>query len=1629
MPVKPPRPFWTYEPTHFYIGGNVRAVETVGKVWKKYGEACEEGSKDMRGLDASKFLGSEGDLFSGILNEDLPAVLDEYADVYKTVGDAITNYAGVLAEAKSKMAKVKARAERCHANLKSAVFRYNKAEAVYLHAVSVASSTRASAALTFAIIPTSIGMAVVAEIWRQKAQAEFIAAEKHYQSCLLAWETVLQEALQLREYLGDQTRQLANIVKDQSLKLVDANQNGVDTVILDPLVSIFEDKGVAGILQDLSTGLINIGHEVKESIDGGIDAVGDAASLAFNSAKTLAMKSVAEIYEHSPEAFKKMVGRGIKKFAIGEPVDAASGDLVETVIDISVSGTLPLVVSRQYCSSFATSQIGGSFGLGWISSLDCHLEVFDDRVVLMAPDGAVVRFDAPSADGSEVRGQGREWLLSFVDGAYRVRDVASGVVYTFVTHGDTTRCMPYGPVGDDEFGRVTTERDLLQRKWIEHGIRPTGFGRGSSTVAAVLGQGITVGLSLLVHRSGMWIEYVRDDSTGCISRLIRSDGTVVEVSWDQWLNRVTELRVSHQEQQELEKTPFRQDAIHAEKLDDAPDNDESQSSGNDGMRVGFRYSQLGLLSQVIDPLSSDVRLAYEYDDRSLLSGWIDSNGVGYWHIYDEYGRVVAQSGSGGVYANAFVWLEDISSDAPAGGRVCVMIETAAISEVDMLEIGDEVVTDRLERLQELPLVKALHAGGLQAAGLVGKGRDGARTEITTIDKAILGAEETIPLEWLYDEVLGDIRPSVWRSTADGDVWRTVDALGVATDYIYNDCHQIIGIVGADNGVVELVRNETGQVIETLYPDGSGTRVETGVWGQPVTVTSTAGLSVEYELDSVGNVISVTDTTGQVTRMEYKWLISGVVPWKVISPEGGVTIFECDAAGRVIATENEQGARWSVTRNIMGKIVEVMNPLGEISQIRYSLHGHPIELIASDGSSQSAEYDAEGNLIRFVNETGAETKTKYTVFDKPFEVVDAAGGITKMVYNTQLEVVGMINADGHRWDYRYDRGGQLTMESDYNDLATKYEYDQMHNIVRIIDPDGGINTVYTDKLGKTTKTVDSSGRETKYLYTKHGWLDSIVTSDTTITYVRDDYGRLEEEHTSLVTGESIVSKIERDMAGRCTATVMNVAGHVTRQQYTYHDVTRELTGISVFHNTPYPAPMTVGASSASTALIGDGMGLVGSIDVGVDDLKRRNRFGIGVVDRMLEFDTKGRLAVDITAAVDPQKADGFTVIAGRQFTWRADDALIGVNDALAGSSVFDVDRLGRVKSIHHDRTTAQQAKTDTFGTNFTDRGVSVGLHPTGSSGIRDVFSTEQYSYTAAGQLNAAVSPEYLGGGEMLPRSRAEVESGYEPSVSYNRVMKNTLVTQVGKTRYSYDALGRVIRSVTKRISRKPLVKHYQYAASTGQVTKFSSSDRPHLVWEYTYDGLGRRIAKTCSDTTTNTAVVKVMFGYLGDQLVTEHYIYGCDTDGTIARAWITDPKSASIVAQLTTAHTVDKDQDFNIRIEKEAAAKEHWMQQSTTTELLALVTDLAGAPREIINSITGNVIGRSVQTLYGQRNWKGDVTCPLLFTGQYHDNESDLVYNRYRYYDPIAGIYTSQDPLGQTPNLATPQGYTKTQPPG
>jgi len=152
----------------------------------------------------------------------------------------------------------------------------------------------------------------------------------------------------------------------------------------------------------------------------------------------------------------------------------------------------------------------------------------------------------------------------------------------------------------------------------------------------------------------------------------------------------------------------------------------------------------------------------------------------------------------------------------------------------------------------------------------------------------------------------------------------------------------------------------------------------------------------------------------------------------------------------------------------------------------------------------------------------------------------------------------------------------------------------------------------------------------------------------------------------------------------------------------------------------------------------------------------------------------------------------------------------------------------------------------------------------------------------------------------------------------------------------------------------------------------------MRWVYSYDGLGRRVAKTCLNTDTGEIVSRQVFAYVGRDLVAEYTTAG-DASGVVGRVWVQDPGTGELVGQINlTANNND------------AAGVSGWSQARVDAMFYALVADLAGAPQELIDLDDGSVAG-----------W---------------------VYSRFRFYDPWSGVYGSQDPLGVGPNVGTAQGY-------
>ena len=1751
MPVFPLKPFLAYKQNEFKIGGNPAEVFEFARRCRVFAENALTTAASLRAINDGGFLGDEGDRYRELIHGEFPKHLTITGEAHRGVSTAVTQYAEALTSAQTQMNALTAVAMVDHTAVQTAVANYNLCEANVVRAAATAKVATATAVATAALpgvnaITASTATAAQSEL--AAAQAAFEAAKAEHLRATAVFDADVAKGAGIKSTLSMEVDTAVAWIKTQARRRFEENPSWLqekweafkdwvtkhskeisdisDALQLIGALLAFTPLAPLGVFLELvGVGLKGLlwvtgncswqefGFDLVTCLPGGKIFKALKGTRPVKSLSKAAKAAKAKAGKHGA----KLLSRGSKCKHPGlEPVDMATGAMIDSATDIHIDGILPMIVARNTDSNMDTSRI---FGPGWNTTLDCRIEILPEQVLMMTPDGALLEFPPAPVDGSEVGDTGSPWRLCFVDGAYRVRNISEGITYVFGIAGSETHdgkpCYrPEGPVPDytitgdapknyvyrldGETGELTrrerTIEDTQQSNDVtdkDHtdvgestGVNNAGMnnvaepasnafthdgsdspqnssdkdqahtdkpqsgaanprddsntnvgGSGvweasnsfvnmlaSGSVADTFNLGVEVQLSTVVHHSGAWIEYNYEQSTGHLVAMRRSDGTVLELKWHNRISRLLSIWVKNEETHPgLE--PFR--------------------------LASYNYDGKGRLLKVINSAAGALR--YFYDDEHRPTRWTDRNGYSYYYRFDDKGRVIAQVGTGGMFPNVAVWLKDEGDDAPEDGTVCVALECAGKFHGNPAEIGDTCINEYFDRLDKLPLANLLREKGLQGAGLTGRGRTSVRD-----DKSWALSDEL-----LHDEFLGDIRPTVYRSTPTGDVWRIITPEGVVTDREYDQHHQIVKEISNTGVVTTIGRDEYGTVTRVDYGDGTEMVVTPGAWGEPLRITGRDGLITEYEVDAAGMVTSITDPLGVVTRFEYDWRVTGIVPKATITPNGLTHTTECDNAGRPIASTDPAGRRSSVTRDVRGLVTEVIDPVGDTTMIEYSPEGWVTKVINPDGSERSATYDGEGNLTQTVNEAGATTTTRYTVFDQVSEVVSPNGGVTRYTYNTQMEPVAVTNADGHTWELHYDLDGSIVQEVDYNGLVT-----QSHTTPdgQRLDTTTGAGTMTTmfDPYGRMTETLDDQGNATAYQWDTLGRIHQVTNRWCTTDYSYDEYGRSLTETTTLYSGES-----------HTMAFSYGQLGGVEMITHTLPDG-KQVSETPLFDDE--------GVLRNSTYTLGDVE--VASLSFGVDDTGRRSWAHVGSLVRSFDYDQNNRLVRDQVHALTPgnnsnnnsygpvntatglndagsngssQHQDEYHAVGviDRVFTWRADDVITQITDQIRGvETSYDVDPMGRVTRVTHQ----QAGSTATQNIPQGDRA--------GAS------SQAQYPQASSSQPSQLHQSQSGGGEELYSYSQAGVLTKLHPDTATRwaddvDTYGGTMPHQVGRTRFTYDKAGRVTQTVTKRLSKKPLVKHFYYDNGT-QPVGYEDSDHPGVGWRYLYDGVCRRVGKEQINTTTGEVTSRVMFLHEGDVLFGEYHTVNTMDPHMVGSAvlWPTDPGTGEILGQITiNTNTTDSvtshgdgngyypggysgdtggsnnaddpysqhnsphggysDSPYNHNDSTTgdgAGGVLGWPQEQVDAAFYSMVCDLAGAPKELINPTTGEVVGYATYTLFGKRHWAGTVSTPLLFTGQYEDTESGWVYNRFRYYDPHAGVYNAQDPLGLLANLGTAQGY-------
>ena len=218
----------------------------------------------------------------------------------------------------------------------------------------------------------------------------------------------------------------------------------------------------------------------------------------------------------------------------------------------------------------------------------------------------------------------------------------------------------------------------------------------------------------------------------------------------------------------------------------------------------------------------------------------------------------------------------------------------------------------------------------------------------------------------------------------------------------------------------------------------------------------------------------------------------------------------------------------------------------------------------------------------------------------------------------------------------------------------------------------------------------------------------------------------------------------------------------------------------------------------------------------------------------------------------------------------------------------------------------------------------------------------------------------------------------------------------------------------------------------------------LSVDYAYDPLGRRIHKYSnahhkhrpeagSHWNQNERARKqrelgcgfTLFGWDGDTLAWEsspaqadgtagktvHYLYEPGTFVPVAQAMRHQPIRLLAQPNYEGAYDIDQDPLWT-----------HTPQALPIDVLAWYQCDHLGTPQELTDpnsQLAWSAQYKAWGEIKEQRSeWaqREGLTNPIRFQGQYHDHETGLHYNRYRYYDPRVGRFISKDPISYAGGL-------------
>jgi RHS repeat-associated protein len=817
----------------------------------------------------------------------------------------------------------------------------------------------------------------------------------------------------------------------------------------------------------------------------------------------------------------------------------------------------------------------------------------------------------------------------------------------------------------------------------------------------------------------------------------------------------------------------------------------------------------------------------------------------------------------------------------------------------------------------------------------------------------------------------------------------IDPLGRVTQWEYDDWGNLLKVIGPDGATMQLQYNEQHLPVRAIDPNGSEWQWQYSRQRQLLSATPPEGAVTYYNYDDQGRVVSTSVHRGpsqQPLKQEYRY----------------------DELGHLTRVLHPNGSETRVWHDVLGRLIKARDALGAEVELRYDKEGNLIERLLPMGLVEKQSYDAEDNLIE-VHTPTRHVQMRYGGYYEVIERVEA-GSSVRYEYDQEGTLTAVINENGDMHRLEHDPAGLLVAEVDYDGQKRTYIRDKAGQLIKRIGAEGEFTEYAYDDAGRPVKVIHADGSELTYTYRPDGSLLSATRTEkdgTTheVSLVRDAMGRVVEESSRALHATAP----EHALPARTLRSQYSPEGFLQAmqsslglQQTMQRNSFAEVTGIQWSGASTGFERNALGQETARVlpggASLGQSYDALGRPLERRVDMRRR-----GSLNPLLK-----NLRLEQTSTTD-------------RYRWRGMDQLAAIERVEKTSE--------ELTEYSHDargRAIAAQRRRVPIGTGFTPR---TGNTPPAPAAPYAASPTEPRAppagapppplsssppLAAAASFDADVLHRAMDTtGRIFPSGVPGVGRVYSPT--------GRLLEKEGGTRYRYDKRGRLVEKVL----------------SDGAHTTYRWSDQGDLlevrlpderIVRFEYDAFSRRTRKAVlrlepiepkpfsALDPQHREVTESDTRYVWSGAVLLHEMHLRNAANKVAP---NEPSAPSIQSLITWHYEPGSLTPLGKVVQRYTPKGE-----VESTKHYSVLTDHLGTPTELIDE-AGVLAWKAQLDLYGiPRIEEGKPEdCPFRFQGQYHDEETGLHYNRYRYYDPEAGQYLTPDPIGLRGGIE-PYAYVK-----